>query len=278
MTIYEQVQRALDYMEGRLFARQSQARAAGEAGMSSRSFHRYFWAVTGYSYKEYLVKRRLEEARAMLARSDARVVDIALAVGYGSHEAFSRAFKLEFGISPFRSRKEAPTGCGLEKPNLIKEMYMGVIIKELPEMLAVAFDGFAPEPESKAHAKLEAWEKKHPVNGKPRRVFGYNIDLAGNLYHQPNNPGYRFLAVIESPQEAGGERIEKIAAGKFVVTGIEGSTLNGDPTWIGEGWGKLNRMIKEKGFNVKPCPRWFEEELEPTVPSNLRLDLYLEIE
>ncbi len=44
------------------------------------------------------------------------------------------------------------------------------------------------------------------------------------------------------------------------------------------GWKGLSDMIKEKGYKTKSDPRWFEEELEPQVPGNLRLDLYIEIE
>ena len=45
-----------------------------------------------------------------------------------------------------------------------------------------------------------------------------------------------------------------------------------------EGWGRLNKMIKQSNYIIKKSIRWFEEELEPLIPGNLRLDLYLEIE
>jgi hypothetical protein len=206
------------------------------------------------------------------------VIDIALRVGYQSHEAFSRAYKAEFGVSPAIARRKVATSLrGLEKPNLVKEMYMGVVIKELPDMLAVAFDGYAPEPESNAHAGLDAWSAQHPVSGRPPRIFGYNIDRDGNLDCKPQNIGYRFIATIESPAEAGGARVLHIQAGKFAVTGIEGKA-DSTGEWIGQGWQRLNAMIAEKGFKVKSPVRWFEEELEPSQPGNLRLDLYLEIE
>jgi len=277
MTIYEQIQSALDYIEGRLFSDLRLDGAAREAGMSSRSFHHWFWAVTGYSFKEYVVKRRMSEAQVLLSTTDERVIDIALRVGYESHEAFSRAFKNVFGASPVIARKVATAARGLAKPNLVKEMYMGVIIKELPDMDVVAFDGYEPEPETKAHQKLEAWAKKHPPKGKPRRVFGYNIDRAGNLDCNPQNVGYRFIAAIDDPAEAEDAKTMRLGRGKYAVTGTEGEA-NGIGGWIGAGWKRLNAMIAEKGFTVKRPARWFEEELEPSKPGMLRLDLYLEIE
>ncbi len=72
-------------------------------------------------------------------------------------------------------------------------------------------------------------------------------------------------------------KTDVIGAGKFIVTGIEGN-IGSDGKWIMEGWGRLNKMIKENNYKVKSSPRWFEEQLEPSKPGNLRLDLYLEID
>ena len=46
-------------------------------------------------------RRRLETAALRLAcRADEAILDIALATGFGSGEAFARAFKLKFGCTP----------------------------------------------------------------------------------------------------------------------------------------------------------------------------------
>jgi DNA gyrase inhibitor GyrI len=169
----------------------------------------------------------------------------------------------------------------LEKINLIKEMYMGVIIKKLPKMKVACFEGFAPEPERKAGEKMRKWLKEKHMENKQHRVFGHNIDMQGNLSHDPDNAGYKVLVTIDDTAiiERGEVNIETIEPGDFVVTGIEGN-FESDPAgnWIREGWQRLNTMIKQKGYKVK-CPgRWFEEVLESSQPGNLRLDLYLEIE
>jgi AraC family transcriptional regulator len=101
---------------------------AAQAYMSLRSFYNYFWAITGFTYKEYLVKRRLASCLAAIVDGSEKIVDIALRSGYGSHEAFSRAFKKEFGLTPIRFRECRPALAGLGKIELIKEMYMGVIV------------------------------------------------------------------------------------------------------------------------------------------------------
>ena len=155
---------------------------------------------------------------------------------------------------------------------------MGIIVKELADMAAACFDGFSPESESKAHEALDAWLAKHPGSGNPRRVFGHNIDRRGNLSCDPDNEGYRLLATLEAGENAGDAMTTLIRGGKFLVTGIEGN-FESDPTgkWITDGWKRMNALITEKGLRPHRSPRWFEEELEPSKPGNLRLDLYLEI-
>jgi hypothetical protein len=54
---------------------------------------------------EYVKKRRLYCAGLMLCETQASVLDIALQVGYESHEGFTRAFKARFGLPPLQYRK-----------------------------------------------------------------------------------------------------------------------------------------------------------------------------
>lgn len=155
---------------------------------------------------------------------------------------------------------------------------MGVIIKDLPAMKVVTFEGFTPEPEHKAKKKMEEWIKKQNFNNKPYRIFGHNIDLEGNIDNNPQNVGYKFFVTIPNDVEISTDDVktEMMQAGRFLVTGIEGD-IEADDNWIGEGWQKLKKMIEQKRYKVKENCRWFEEELEPSKPGNLRLDLYVEI-
>lgn len=55
---------------------------------------------TGISIKKYTLLRRTFLAASRLAETDERILDIAVQYGYSSQEAFSRAFKDMFGITP----------------------------------------------------------------------------------------------------------------------------------------------------------------------------------
>lgn len=78
---------------------------ASIACFSLHHFHRVFRGVSGESVMQCLRRLRLEAAAHKLRRSDASVVEVALAVGFESHEGFTRAFKDHFGAPPNEWRK-----------------------------------------------------------------------------------------------------------------------------------------------------------------------------
>ena len=279
LTIYEQIQQSVDCIEDSLFEGVTTETAAHAACMSVRSFHRYFPAVTGYRFAEYVRKRRLSAALDRLTGSDDSVLRIAVTTGYDSHESFTRAFKREFGVAPLVFRTDRRSAARTERLNLVGEVVMGVLTKSLPDMQVVYFDGFAPDPEWNAIQEMHAWLEQHQEVASSYRTFGHNIDRAGRLSHDPVNEGYRVMVTVPAELSLGpDDRIGTIAAGEFVVTGIEGS-FDDDPSgaWITEGWKRLQVMVERQGLRVHPSGRWYEEVLEPTEPGKTRFDLYLEV-
>jgi AraC-like DNA-binding protein len=280
LTIYEQIQRSVDLIEANLSEGVTTEAAARSASMSLRSFHRYFPALTGYRFGEYARKRRLSEAVDDLMTTEASVLEIALQSGYESHEAFTRAFKKEFGVPPLRFRSNGASAVRTRRIDLVGEVKMGVLTRSLEDMTVACFDGFKPDPEYTAQRMMEAWMERHPDAVGSHRIFGHNIDAEGQLAHEPDNYGYQLeLTVPEAALPLGdGAHPGKIGAGLFIVTGIEGS-FQEDPTgaWITDGWRRLQEMMNRNGLQIHPSCRWFEEWLEPVEPGNSRLDLYLEI-
>jgi AraC family transcriptional regulator len=76
-------------------------------GASPFQFHRQFSKAVGETPRRHVERRRLERAAYLLAVTDARVLDIALEVGFDSHEAFSRAFRRGLDRSPSAWRRQA---------------------------------------------------------------------------------------------------------------------------------------------------------------------------
>ncbi len=68
--------------------------------LSPFHFSRLFKEKFGVGFREYVVGRRLAEARRMLARSGASIGGVAYAVGFNDAAYFSRMFRRHFGQSP----------------------------------------------------------------------------------------------------------------------------------------------------------------------------------
>lgn len=80
-----------------------------EAGLSRSTLHERFVHFIGQPPMQYLSQWRIQLATKWLRDSDAKVVDVALEVGYESEAAFSRAFKRAVGQSPGAWRRESRT-------------------------------------------------------------------------------------------------------------------------------------------------------------------------
>ncbi len=81
--------------------------AAAWAGLSSVHFSRLFKQQTGSSYRDYLVKTRLEQARYLLEETSISITKIALELGYEEVALFSRQFKTMYGVTPSSLRQAA---------------------------------------------------------------------------------------------------------------------------------------------------------------------------
>ena len=78
---------------------------AQEFGYSESHFSRRFRQVSGMQFRDYLRYRKLAFALRQLRDTDNSVLQIALDHGFSSHEAFTRAFREAYGLTPSEYRK-----------------------------------------------------------------------------------------------------------------------------------------------------------------------------
>ena len=93
-------QKALWYVESHLADALSLDDIAAIGGVSRFHMVRSFAAATGLSVMRYVRARRLTEAARALAGGAPDILTLALEADYGSHEAFTRAFRDHFGVTP----------------------------------------------------------------------------------------------------------------------------------------------------------------------------------
>ena len=78
---------------------------AAVAGFSVPHFHRIFTACLGENMASYVRRMRMERAGRKLRMGAVDITEVALAAGYGTHAAFGKAFKQQFGLSPSEFRQ-----------------------------------------------------------------------------------------------------------------------------------------------------------------------------
>jgi AraC family transcriptional regulator len=93
-------QKALWYIESHLAQPLTLDEIAGIGGVSRFHIVRAFAAATGFPVMRYVRARRLSEAARALANGAPDILSLALDADYGSHEAFTRAFRDYFGVTP----------------------------------------------------------------------------------------------------------------------------------------------------------------------------------
>lgn len=121
------------------------------ANFSAFHFHRIFLAQTGETLGAYVTRRRVEQAAARLASQPRlSILSVALSVGFGSPEAFTRAFKKHFGCAPSqwkirgaggdrKDRKISQENRSLDQADRSQSLYGGRMTqtKSLPLQVAI---------------------------------------------------------------------------------------------------------------------------------------------
>ncbi len=105
MNYSHSIQKTISYIETNLSNKLSLDELADIAGFSKYHFLRIFKQETGSRLFEHIQNRRMARAAKLLLFTQQNILDIALMYRFDSQEAFTRAFKKEYNLSPGRYRK-----------------------------------------------------------------------------------------------------------------------------------------------------------------------------
>ncbi|MFD6555913.1 GyrI-like domain-containing protein [Streptomyces sp. NPDC058398] len=101
----ERLNQALDHLEACLDQEVDMAEVARIAAVSEYHFRRMFSALAGMPLTVYVRRRRMTLAGAEVLAGELTLLDVAVRYGYGSGEAFARAFRSMHGIGPGEARR-----------------------------------------------------------------------------------------------------------------------------------------------------------------------------
>ena len=114
LTHYERIQAVKRYIRDHLDEPLNRRALAALACFSVPHLHRIFADCTGESIAHHIRRVRLERAGRKLRMGAVDITEVALAAGYHTHAAFSKAFKQQYGLSPSEFRElDCPTASQL---------------------------------------------------------------------------------------------------------------------------------------------------------------------
>jgi AraC family transcriptional regulator len=251
--------RVLEHIDQHLDERLELETLASVANFSPFHFHRLFMAWMGETLGDYVRRRRLEVAALrLITQPRVPVLQVALSVGFGSTEAFGRAFKTRFGSAPSAWREEQISNRDQLKSNADQASSLRIgndggmkvtIVDRQPTSVAyLRHVGPYGEPISKFWMEeVDPWMETNGLYGRPR--YGISQDDPGIT--PPAK--LRYDAAVEVPPDfvgAGKHLKTTIPGGKYAVAKFEGTNAE-----VGEAWAWLLReWLPASGMQLDSRP------------------------
>lgn len=233
---------------------------AEQAHFSPYHFHRIFTGMRGESVAEHIRRLRLERAASRLRQTGQSVLQLALEAGYDSHEAFTRAFKAQFGTTPSAWRRadrdtlmrQAGTMAGPRRiPLSQKELKeMKVEIRKIPAQEVVYVRHTGPYQDCKsAWDKLCGW-------ACPKGLFNQQTEILGVCYDDPDvTPADKIrydacLSVVGEVVESRGVCRQQLPAGLYACY-----LHKGPYNTLKEAYARLcGEWIPASGYAIRNAP------------------------
>lgn len=244
MNYYAVLEQAIVFIEENLYNEIHIEDVAESTGYSHYHLSRLFHVVLGESLSNYIKKRRMAVSAKDLLYTEKRVLDLAMENGFQSSEAFSRAFKAIYGVSPayYRSNQQDMFigSKKVLKPELIRHIDKNITVKpKIVSMCEVNTAGFLQKINIKNNSLPELWNRLRKIQNQIPNVLsdnkGYGIcDTKLSFYDEGKDVMFRYLVGVGvSSYDRLPENLARktLKAGKYAVFTHTGSLSNISKTY-----------------------------------------------
>ncbi|OHD53973.1 MAG: hypothetical protein A2Y33_12445 [Spirochaetes bacterium GWF1_51_8] len=220
MTNTDLIVSAIDWVETHLCEEFTVAELAAKIGYSFFHFSRLFHGITGHTPQDFILRRRISEAAKQIMNTKRKIIDIAFDFPFGSHEAFSRAFKKTLGVTPSELRKRRDDHLFLPFLNRLSPEYMHTLSRiidyqpETVELPAFPLVGFVFYVETDFTLITKMWYQFHPlIKTIPDRVVPEKYYQLAFWNDIETMPGCFYMVGVET---SGLDKIPVGMSGKVV--------------------------------------------------------------
>jgi AraC family transcriptional regulator len=253
-------------------------RLARVAHFSPYHFHRIFTGLVGETVNEYVRRLRLESAAVALKTTRRSVLEVALDAGYDTHEAFTRAFRQHFGVTPSQYRAGPHPGqqtketSSMNPPTVTPE----VCLETLPPRRVAFLRHLGPfETAEPTFRRLFTWAGRRGVFRPGTLVVGICPD--DPAVTPPEKIRFDCGVTVEDGVGPEGEvGVQTLAGGEHARV-----THRGPYTTLGETYGWLYGVwLPGSGREPRHAPPFEVYRNSPgeTPPEDLLTDIYVPLE
>lgn len=215
--MHEQIQIIIDEIDRCIIQRDNEALTlqalARKSGYSEFYITRKFKEISGMTFKNYLRCRKLAFALKDIRDSKNGILDIAVDYGFSSHEAFTRAFKDVYGITPGEYRKTPLPIVLRTKINPFDRYFLGIeensMIKSYGDVkvyfVKISAHKFLHIKNYESNGYWDFWQKQGQIPGQDcdtvcgllDSIKGKLDDLGGS---DPNSGAGQIMAYLHDPK------------------------------------------------------------------------------
>jgi AraC-like DNA-binding protein/CheY-like chemotaxis protein len=123
----------LPYLQGHFHEKIAVSHLARMCGMDAFEFSRCFRREQGVTFRDYLMRMRIDAAARRLRRDDRSVLDVACSVGFNDPSHFARLFRRHMGVTPrvYRNGHEVASPCRPAAGQELVAGWQGVAVPQI---------------------------------------------------------------------------------------------------------------------------------------------------